>query len=206
MIAGPAMLDVPVNWYGRSPGCCEPSDARAVPARARGRSRAGSRLCWSWRGSATRAIFRWSGRHSGCLGPPRTVTATRSSTCSPPRHQTYTRPWPGWPSRAGRTWSSTARCSAPTAPRRPPPASWAPRSTPGTRASTTALAATCKRSCAPMVSLSGPQTSLPATTTTCPPPTRSGCSGRCTGLPRQLGLPSLADSGYSGTGHGVHTP
>lgn len=33
-----------------------------------------------------------------------------------------------------------------------------------------------------------------------------GLLGRCTGLPRQLGLPSLADSGYSGTGHGVHTP
>jgi hypothetical protein len=104
-------------------------------------------------------------------------------------------------------WSHvTTRCSAPTGCPRPPPVSKAKPSTPGTPVNTVDPAPTFRRSSAPTVYRCGPPTPHPDTCRTGPAPNCTDIPGALYWAASQLHLPTLADTGYDGAGHGIHTP
>jgi hypothetical protein len=119
-------------------------------------------------------------------------TCTRRSNRSPPA--------------AGPTSYSTDRWSTPTAWPRPPPASKARSSTPGTRESTADPAATSGHSSARTGYRSGSPTFCLATCHDLTCAEQQQILATACWAASQLNLPTLADCGYEGAGHGVHIP
>ena len=207
MIAYRAMLDVPGNWSGARPAAARRAPRARYPEGYAGVDLLVARRCWGWSGSAAEGRSPCSGPGSGSPGRPPTATATRSSTVlaaqAPDLHEALAA---RWPSRAGRTSSSTASCSVPTAAPRPPSSVKGETINAWYSGKHRALGGNIQAVMRP--------DGIPIWTSDAAPghlhdltvARDTGVIGALYWAAAQLDLPTLADSGYEGAGQGIKTP